>query len=63
MHYLNYIVIFFRKPGLTIQSTSEDGKVLIIVNAHPAILIDLKDGEECTLINLKLSHSGEGEKT
>jgi len=41
----------------------EDGKVLIIVNANPAILIDIPDEDgKCTLINLKLSHSGEGDR-
>ncbi len=36
--------------------------MLIVVNAKPAVLIDIPDHTECTLKNLKLSHSGEGEK-
>ncbi len=53
---------FLRKPGLTIKPTTKDGNVLIIVNANPAIIIDIPDDTECTLRKLKLSHSGEGEK-
>jgi hypothetical protein len=47
---------------LTLRPTTEDGNVLIIVNAHPAILIDIPDETTCTIIKLKLSHSGEGER-
>jgi len=35
---------------------------MLIVNSGPVMLIDLKEGEECNLINVLLSHSGEGDK-
>ena len=55
------VFIVSRKPGLTLQPTTRNANVMIIVSAMPAILITLNENEKCTLIGLKLCHSGEGD--
>jgi len=54
--YIENLII--TKNGLTIMSKNEINDVTIISVKRPTISIDLKKDETCSLIGLKISHSG-----
>ena len=37
------------------------GDIIVVVSSSPAIIIDLKKDERCTIVGLKMSHSGNNE--
>ena len=50
------------KPGLRIEPKKEKvGDIILVVSTKPAITIDLQKNEKCTILGLKISHSGNNE--
>lgn len=52
---------FFRKPNLILEPKEKIGDIIMVVSSKPAFYINLKEGEKCTIIGIKLSHSGNSE--
>ncbi|CAK85226.1 unnamed protein product (macronuclear) [Paramecium tetraurelia] len=54
--------ILINKPGLRLEPKDKNGDIIIVVSSKPTILVDLQKDERCTLIGLKMSHSGTSEE-
>lgn len=54
-------IIKISKPGLRIEPKEKIGDIILVVSTKPAITIDLKKNEKCTILGLKISHSGNNE--
>ena len=50
------------KPGLQIEPKEKLGDIILVVNSKPAITINLKKNEKCTILGIKISHSGNTEE-
>ena len=50
--------IIIKKSGLTLEPKEKLGDIIIVVNVKPAITVNLKKHEKCTIIGIKISHSG-----
>ncbi len=46
---------------MTLEPKEKVGDIIIVVKSKPAIFIDLKPEEKCTLFGMKISHSGNNE--
>lgn len=54
--------LMITKPGLQIEPKEKLGDIILVVNSKPAITINLKKNEKCTIIGIKISHSGNTEE-
>lgn len=50
-----------KKPGITIEPKDKLGDIILVVSTRPAITINLKKNEKCTILGIKVSHSGNSE--
>lgn len=53
--------IVINKNGLRLEPKEKVGDIIVVVSSQPAIMIDLKKEERCTIVGLKMSHSGNSE--
>lgn len=53
--------IVIDKNGLRLEPKEKVGDIIIVVSSSPAITINLKKDERCTIVGLKMSHSGNSE--
>jgi len=54
--------LVINKPNLKLEPKEKLGDIIIVVSTKPGITINLKPHEKCTIIGLKLSHSGNNEE-
>jgi F-box protein 11 len=50
--------LIIQKGGITMQPQDEKDDVICVVTQGPTILINIKPEHTCTIIGLKISHSG-----
>lgn len=49
------------KNGLRLEPKEKVGDIIVVVSSSPTITIDLQKDERCTIVGLKMSHSGNSE--
>ncbi|CAD8139625.1 unnamed protein product [Paramecium pentaurelia] len=54
--------IVINKPGLRLEPKEKVGDIILVVSSQPTVLVDLVGDQRCTLIGLKISHSGTSEE-
>jgi len=52
----------YRKPNLKLEPKEKLGDIILVVATKPAITINLGENERCTILGLKMSHSGNNEE-
>ena len=46
------------KPNITLMAKNENQNIMVISINNPTLVVDLPQSEICTIIGLKLAHSG-----
>lgn len=54
--------IVIKKPNLKLEPKEKLGDIILVVATKPAITINLGENERCTILGLKMSHSGNNEE-
>ncbi|KRX05550.1 Pectin lyase fold/virulence factor [Pseudocohnilembus persalinus] len=53
--------IIIKKNGLILEARDKVGDIIMVVENKPAIIVELQEGQKCTIKGMKLSHSGNTE--